>query len=88
MNRFSYQFRTETTQHLADARCGKTLVRTMPNIISQLATDVVDNAKDEKNIESQSFDLAYFKMIACEQEARNLAYVSEKINMYYSNRKR
>ena len=89
----NYQIREKSyTEALASARVGgnlaNSLVRTMPNMTSQIAT-VVGNTKEgiteQKN---QTFDLAYFQGLAREQEARNLDYMRKQASMHYSNRKR
>ena len=88
----NYQIREKSyTEALASTRVGgnlaNSLVRTMPNMTSQIAT-VVGNTKEgiteQKN---QTFDLAYFQGLAREQELRNLEYMKKQASMHY-NRKR
>lgn len=86
----NYQIREKSyTEALASARVGgnlaNSLVRTMPNMTSQFAT-VVGNTKEE--VITKTFDLAYFQLLAREQEARNLNYMREQASMHYGNRKR
>ena len=88
----NYQIREKSyTEALASARVGgnlsNSLVRTMPNMTSQIAT-VLGNTKEEiTKPKSQTFDLAYFQLLAREQESRNLDYMRKQASMHYSNRK-
>lgn len=86
----NYQIREKSyTEALASARVGgnlaNSLVKIMPNMTSQFAT-VVGNTKEE--VITKTFDLAYFQLLAREQEARNLNYMREQASMHYGNRKR
>lgn len=86
----NYQIREKSyTEALASARVGgnlaNSLVKTMPNMISQIAT-VVDNTKKEEI--TKTFDLPYFQELAREQEYRNLDYMRKQASMHYGNRKR
>ncbi len=89
----NYQIREKSyTEALASARVGGTLanslVKTMPNMTSQIAT-AVDNTKEEiTKQEIKTFDLAYFQGLAREQESKNLDYMRKQASMHYGNRKR
>ena len=89
----NYQIREKSyTEALASARVGGTLanslVKTVPNMTSQIAT-VLGNTKEEiTKPKSQTFDLAYFQLLAREQESRNLDYMRKQASMHYGNRKR
>ena len=88
----NYQIREKSyTEALASTRVGgnlaNSLVKTMPNMTSQIAT-VVDTNKEPANQKNQTFDLAYFQGLAREQELRNLEYMKKQASMHYSYRKR
>ncbi len=89
----NYQIREKSyTEALASARVGGTLanslVKTMPNMTSQIAT-AVDNTKEEiTKQEIKTFDLVYFQGLAREQESKNLDYMRKQASMHYGNRKR
>ena len=89
MNRFSYQFRTETTQRLADARCGKrtfNIITKQPYTASQSEAIVQDTSKaSSSSINDKPFNLDEFLR---ETEGKSYDYIQATMNVHYSNRKR
>ena len=89
----NYQIREKSyTEALASARVGgnlaNSLVKTMPNMTSQIATTVDNTNEDITKQETQSFDLAYFQGQASKQKSKNLDYMKKQAIMHYSNKKR
>ena len=89
----NYQIREKSyTEALASTRVGgnlaNSLVKTMPNMTSQIATTIDNTNEDITKQETQNFDLAYFQELARKQEARNLDYMRKQASMHYSYRKR
>lgn len=89
MDKFRYQIRTETTQRLADARCGKLgyhLITKQPYIVSHSEASVQETLKvSPSSINDKPFDLDEFLR---ETEEKNYSYVQSSVNMHYGNRKR
>lgn len=87
MDRYHYQIRPETTQRLADARCGKTafnIITKQPYMVSQ-SEAIVHSTVSESSINDKPFDLDEFLR---ETEEKNYSYVQSSVNMHYGNRKR
>ena len=86
----TYQIREKSyTEALASARVGgnlaNSIVKTMPNKISQFTTVTDNNVEEITEQKPQTFDLAYFQELASIQESRNLSYIEEKIKRHYGN---
>lgn len=89
MDKFRYQIRTETTQRLADARCGKLgyhLITKQPYIVSHSEASVQETLKvSPSSINDKPFDLEEFLR---KTEGKSYEYVQSTVDMHYGNRKR